>query len=99
MKRHQVLGFLLLGVLTSAFMPREDQLHRMPYHRPQIRVLNREFPSQLREGVPFSVDRHMSQESQVHREEASVMGRRKCHSHSIVVPCEKKMGRVKTPHF
>lgn len=99
MKRHQVLGFLLLGVLTSAFVPREDQPHRMPYHRPQIRVVNRELPSQLREGVPFSVDRHLSQGRLLRGEEAVVMGRRKCHSPSIVKPCEKKMGRVKMPLF
>lgn len=99
MKRHQVLGFLLLGVLTSAFVPKENQTHRTPYHRPQIRVVNREFPLQLREGVPFSVDRHMSQGGLLRGEEAAVMGRRKCHSPSIVVPCEKKMGRVKMPFF
>ncbi len=90
MKRHQVLGFLLLWEVTSAFVPKEGQFH--PPHRiPRIHMINREQPSRTRADVSPSMDRHMAATQPVGVD--ILHNRRKCHSTSSAASCEKKMAQ------
>ena len=90
MKYHQVLGFLLLWEVTSAFVPKEGQFHP-PHRMPRIHMVNREQPSRTRVDVNPSIDRHMAVTHSVGID--VLQSRRKCRSASSAAPCEKKMAR------